>query len=803
MRKYINLTTTVAFAATLLWCAASWFIARAHFLSSAADLTRQALQESDVRAEDLVDSIAKNLNYFSGSSDLLAHDPLILQALSSSGASPIVSLPAAETVRHRSVNPALEGISRYLVTAKTDLNVETIAVANAAGDCIVSSNSADTSSCIGVNIADREYFRMNREGKQGMQIAVGKVSRVPGIFFSSPVLVKGRFAGVVVVKVSIPSLSFLVRQTDTYVADRNGVILLSHDPEKEMLSLPGAAVNRMSGQAKLATYQRTNFSELKMVPWGYPDFTFLQRIQGEGVPHIVASKELQAYGLTAFVERELGEFLELENERDRLFPLLALSGALLILLATSIFVYLRATHRAKTDTEHQAGHDALTLLPNRRLLMSRLNEGVLEALRSGNPLALLLIDLDGFKEVNDAFGHPAGDRLLVDAAARIRSCLRAADTVARFGGDEFVVILPDCGHDDVYIESTARDILGRLTEPFILTEPVLLTQESADVSASIGIVRFPGDGDDANTLLKRADQAMYAAKQAGRKRFHFFTAALEEAAQKRRALIKDLRQAIPQNQLHVHYQPIVDLKTGAVRKAEALIRWQHPVRGFISPIEFIPLAESSGMIMEIGDWMFRHAARQAQLWRNEFDSKFQISVNKSPLQFKNPMTRQGEPWISHLATLGLHGDGICVEITEGLLLHAEDEVNETLLNFSRAGIQMAIDDFGTGYSSLAYLKKFDINYLKIDKVFVADLVKNYDNLILCETIISMAHNLGLQVVAEGVETTEQRGILYQLGCDYGQGYLFSKPVPPDEFKELLVCNNNRVTIRPSLLPADS
>ena len=429
----------------------------------------------------------------------------------------------------------------------------------------------------------------------------------------------------------------------------------------------------------------------------------------------------------------------------------------------------------------QANFDTLTQLPNRRMFHDRLEHAIVKSRRDGLRIAILFIDLDHFKEVNDTLGHHQGDVLLVDAARRIRSCVRASDTVARLGGDEFTVIVSELGDSGVG-DAIAQKILDVMQAPFQLGE------EQAFVSASIGITLYPDDAHDIDDLLKHADQAMYAAKGAGRNRFSYFTPALQVAALNRMRLTNDLRNALKGDQFVLHFQPIVHLKTGRIHKAEALIRWQHPQRGLVSPLEFIPLAEASGLIIDIGEWVFKESARWASLWRSEHDPRFQVSVNQSPLEFQ----REGkgyEGWFEHLAQIGLEGQAVVVEITEGLLLDASSGVTDKLLALRDGGIQVALDDFGTGYSSLSYLKKFDIDYLKIDRSFTRNLAPNSSDMALSEAIIVMAHKLDLRVIAEGVETPEQRDLLLEAGCDYGQGYLFARPMPGGEFDALLRSQN--------------
>ena len=424
-----------------------------------------------------------------------------------------------------------------------------------------------------------------------------------------------------------------------------------------------------------------------------------------------------------------------------------------------------------------ANFDALTQLPNRRMLLDRLQQAIKKSHRTGMSLALLFLDLDEFKDVNDTLGHEMGDILLKEAAQRMCSCVRGTDTVARLGGDEFTIVLCEL-EDTGSVERVAQEILQKLAAPF------QLGTEAAYISASIGITLYPTDATEIEDLFRNADQAMYATKALGRNRYSYFTASMQEAAQLRKRLTSDLRSALLDQQFQIYYQPIVELQTGAIHKAEALIRWQHPTRGMISPMAFIPVAEETGMITGIGDWVFKAAAKQAKLWRTSHNANFQISVNVSPVQFKDENYSPAD-WFEHLKQLGLTGQCVVVELTEGLLMEVNPAVNAKLLALRDAGMQVAIDDFGTGYSSLSYIKTFDIDYLKIDQSFVRNLTPNSDDLALCEAIIVMAHKLWLKVIAEGVETELQRELLQSAGCDYAQGYLFSKPVPADEFDALL------------------
>jgi diguanylate cyclase (GGDEF)-like protein/PAS domain S-box-containing protein len=422
----------------------------------------------------------------------------------------------------------------------------------------------------------------------------------------------------------------------------------------------------------------------------------------------------------------------------------------------------------------QANYDALTQLPNRSMLRDRLGQEIRTARQNNSHVAILFIDLDNFKEINDTQGHDKGDLLLIEAARRIKTSVRDSDTVSRQGGDEFTVVIPHVNNLE-RVQQVAQSILATVSQSFDLQG------ETAFVSASIGISLFPDDAVDVEGLKKCADQALYAAKDAGKNRFSFFTKILQETAQSRVRLVNDLRQAISGEQLRVVYQPIVDMRTGDVHKAEALLRWQHPQLGLISPAEFIPVAESSGLIIEIGEWVFQQAAMQVKKWRQTHHAEFQISVNKSPVQFANHHKQHGT-WVEQLHSMGLPGQCIAMEITEGLLLAPRPEVVTQLSGLRVGGIGVSLDDFGTGYSSLSYLQKFDIDYLKIDQSFVRNLSAQSKDMALCKAIIVMAHELGIKVIAEGIETEAQRESLALAGCDYGQGYFFSRPIAAAQFE---------------------
>lgn len=441
---------------------------------------------------------------------------------------------------------------------------------------------------------------------------------------------------------------------------------------------------------------------------------------------------------------------------------------------------LRDITKKKASEEliwRQANFDALTSLSNRRMFHEHLRQEMKKTERSKLPMALVFLDVDHFKEVNDTLGHDQGDVLLKQVAQRLTACVRSTDIVSRLGGDEFTIILSELRNASD-VARIAQEILRQMSTPFELGE------HTAHVSSSIGITLYPEDGQDAETLIKNADQAMYIAKQEGRNRFHYFAPYMQEATRVRMELISELRETVAHDELRILFQPIVDLQTGKICKAEALVRWEHPERGLLNPAEFISIAESSGMIVEIGDWVFRQTALEVQRLRQLGHDNFQIGVNKSAWQFRENGSNY-QSWLDYLRQLEVPTENIIIEVTENLLLDSTAQVAQRLAAFQQAHMQISLDDFGTGYCSVAFLKRFNVDYIKLDRTLITDLGQNRQGHALWEAIIVMAHKLDIKVIAEGIETPEQLAILKQAGCDFGQGYLFSRPISGAELQKML------------------
>ena len=445
------------------------------------------------------------------------------------------------------------------------------------------------------------------------------------------------------------------------------------------------------------------------------------------------------------------------------------------LLTRSMHYSIERKHY-QLQLEQQANYDALTGLPNRSLLYDRLNQAVY-AQRERRAVAVIFLDLDHFKFVNDSLGHSVGDELLKDMGERLRQVLRDGDTVARLGGDEFVLILNDQTRDDVIFRAMQR-INAKLNEPFVIDGKELY------VTCSAGISLYPQDGTDVETLLKNADAAMYRAKEHGRNNFQFYTAEMNSKVNERLAIEGSLRRALERKEFILHYQPKVNVKSGAIVGAEALLRWNHPERGLMAPNLFVPLAEETGLIVPIGEWVLREACMQNRAWQNAGLAPITVSVNVSVRQFRQGILINSVSRI--LAETGLDPHCLEMELTESMIMHNTEAVVATLRQLTALGVQLSVDDFGTGYSSLSYLKNLPIDTLKVDQSFVRDIAADGSNhRVLARAIISIGHSLNLKVVAEGVETEAQLEYLRRHGCDEVQGYYFSRPVASDAFRKLL------------------
>jgi diguanylate cyclase (GGDEF)-like protein/PAS domain S-box-containing protein len=847
------------------------------------------------QADDIGAHLGSSLQQFKGIPQLLAHQEPTRLAMRSFGPDALASpLAQAERRRRWSGDPQLARLSASLTAAAGAIKADAIVVVNAAGDGIAASNSGQADSFVGINYADRDYFLQARAGAPGQQYALGRVSKVGGLYYSYPLIENGRFLGAVVAKRNLSALAASVRTGAVFLSDANGVIVFSADPRLTFRTLPGAAIGALPAARRALQYQRGSFAPLSITPWdGHGDGAV--RLERDAMPVVLGTRRLAGESITVHVPRPLAELVRLRRQGYWLFALIALGGATLIVAACAIVVYLRETRRVEADLriaatafETQEGmvitdaarivlrtnrtfsditgfaprdvvgrelvladparHDAafraaiwqvvaitgswqgeiwnrrkngesypemlvvtavrnaagavthyvcaladitarkateeeirnlalydfLTGLPNRRCLMERLQQALAASTRSDLRGALLFIDLDNFKDLNDTLGHNMGDLLLQQVAARFKESVRETDTVARLGGDEFVVMLEGLEQDPARAAEYALMVGQKIQEQ--LRKPYALGAHQHNCTASIGVTLFHGHGENVENLLKQTDLAMYQSKGAGRNSLHFFAPAMQAVASARASLDNDLRRALQQQQFQLHYQPQVDAGARLVG-AEALLRWHHPQRGMVGPAEFIGAAEESGLILALGDWVLSTACTQLAAWkRHPFTRSLRLSVNVSPRQFRQPgfVARV----LSVLEASGADPRKLRLELTESLLL---DDVAQTITKMEMLkthGVGISLDDFGTGYSSLTYLKRLPLCELKIDRSFVRDIP---DDAAIIKTILTLADNMGIDAVAEGVETPAQRDYLAALGCQTFQGFLFGHPMPPNEF----------------------
>ena len=1140
---YIKISSAILLI--FLSTVAGWFVSRNQYSALESEMLNSGNMIAKSRVEDLTNSVNRNLNFLSGIPGFFIHAVRVNRSLALFGANVTKSKLPYQTRKARWLkDPVLNDLDRTMAIARSNFKADIIFIANAAGDIIAASNWNKPTSSVGINIADREYFIQNRAGQNAEEYAVGKTTHVSGLFFSRPVFANGKFMGAVVAKVNVSDLSFLVRHTDAFISDTNGVIILSHDKSKEMYSLAGSPITRMPAAQRQSIYRKTDFPEYKIQPWGDENYSSILRIQDMDMPQVMESRSIPEYGLTVHATANLPHYFHYKNEKNVLFFLLSALGSLISLSAFGGFLYVRAinqssekllksefrfktlaegtfegiaitsfgkfvdvnnqllkilgyernemigksimdfmaprihdraapetleevadsaehamihkngsqviveiheqvieqdgqslrllaiheiterkrmerlfqekmlelqtildnttvgvalirdrkliwgnrhmcemfgyspeelagtstsiiyksredfdavgntaypslllgnqyncdvemkrrdgslfwtsisghmidvdnpalgsiwvlediTYRKQSeedlriaaatfetqeailitdpdsrilrvneafqevtgysaeevvgknpsilksgrhdaafyqdmwaallttgkwsgeiwdkrkngeiypkaititavrDNQHRVTHyvavfrditrrkkaaqeihqlafyDPLTQLPNRRMLLDRLNQALATSARNDRYGAILFLDLDHFKTINDTKGHAVGDKLLIEVARRLPACVREGDSVARLGGDEFVVVLEGLNEMVDEAATQAERIAEKIQKE--LSQSYLLDSDTYQSTVSIGISLFQGHQDCIEDLLKHADAAMYQAKAAGRNTIRFFDPEVQTVLEARAELEADLHQALEKWEFQLYYQIQVNGR-GQPIGAEVLLRWQHNVRGMVSPKTFISLAEETGLIIPIGAWVLQTACAQLKAWQdNAITRDLTLSVNVSARQFRQSdfVSRVQRVVLAH----GVKPFQIKLELTESTVLEDVEDTISKMRELREWGVRFSMDDFGTGYSSLQYLKRLPLDQIKIDQSFVRDITTDPNDAAIVQTIIAMTETLGLDVIAEGVETEEQREFLDLRGCHAFQGYLFGRPLPLEQFEE--------------------
>ena len=625
-----------------------------------------------------------------------------------------------------------------------------------------------------IDVSDRDYFRVQRDGKfHGLFIGqpiVGRILHVPVLPISRRVeAADGSFLGVVTVLISPSALTTLPKSID--LGPHGSMTLTGLDDVIRARFAADSPDGTKGMGTSIAGGPRPSIIAPGAQGW------FVRASVVDGITRLYAYGRVGGSALIVTVGLDLDH--ELAGWRMLAAAVVAMAlGATLLLSGLAAYLIRQIYRDATTALEitHTAEHDFLTGLPNRLLLNDRLGQAIALGQRHKNKVAVLFLDLDGFKHINDSLGHPTGDKLLQSIARRLSHCVRDSDTVSRQGGDEFVVLLSEIQRvEDIAL--TTRRCLEAVAEMHTVD------QRELHVTTSIGVSVYPDDALDAATLIKNADTAMYQAKENGRQGYQFFTPAMNVRAVQRLFIEEGLRGALKGDEFALHYQPKIDLKSGAITGAEALLRWTHPTRGAVPPAVFIPVAEDCGLILPIGNWVLRQACAQTRAWRDAGLPVTPIAVNISAVEFR------AENFLENLFAVlretGLDPGLLEIELTESVLMKHAESAAAVLRALRDGGVRVAIDDFGTGYSSLSYLRNFPVDALKIDQSFVRRITTHRGDEPLVTAIIAMARSLDLRVIAEGVETLEELEFLRARHCDEAQGYHFGRPMPAAAFADIL------------------
>lgn len=650
------------------------------------------------------------------------------------------------------------------------------------GITVASSNALMPESFVGSNFKDREYFQDAIAGKIGRHYIMGRRTRTPGFVLSAPVYANGQIIGVLAEKLDLSYLYNWVSAVNGMIIDQHGIIIESADPAYELMAMPNSDIYSLSEAERQLRYQRTTFEVFHLNPVADPSKPSLYTIgNDDDTIYYVLSTQLKGHDVKLMIATKCPPIMQSAEKNWTLFLLLVIGGIFAICLGAVLTYYLVLKQRLKNQHDKQrliqqiSSYDSLTGLYSRSQIDQFINQNIEIAAKNKSLFAVMFIDLDMFKDINDSFGHEVGDYILREIAKRIQETIKDTDVAIRRGGDEFIILLNHLkNHEDIV--QTVIDLQKQIKKPFIIHNiPLGLT-------ISIGIAVYPVNGNSPSLLLRHADTALYYVKGKGRDDYAFYNQQMSVDLATRKALEIDMVSGIEKNEFFLLYQPQYSHTAGKITGCEALIRWRHPTRGIIPPSEFIPVAENSGFIAQLGEWVINKACEQVNEWRKQLNVDVPIAVNLSAVQFQR--SNLVDIIRKAIRKHNIPRNTLEMEVTESILMIDTDKAVHIMQELKALGVKISIDDFGTGYSSMAYLKKFDADTLKIDRTFVSDMESNANNRAIISAIINMAESLNYHVIAEGVETKTQYDMLVELGCFAIQGYYFSRPIPPEAFSAL-------------------
>lgn len=775
-----------------VWCIAAWLGAvwYANQKIDALVESNQTAMESDSLA--LFQAFEERLNYLATVPFMIGQLPSVADAAHRYSHVAALNRAGRDPKAYWSGRPDLQALNEQFKELVRDLQVDVVFLLNTEGYCIASSNSDTPASFVGTRYDDRGYFRNAITGDKAHQYAVGRKTNIPGLFYSAPVITHGETHGVIVIKSDITNFQGLLAPYHAYLTDANDVIVLSSQPKYLQHILSHARFLELDEADRQRQYKRSEFPVLPMQPWNGNSGVPLIRLNAMPYPVLTTERQIPGGDLVSHLFQAVPELPVVQRERYVFAGITAVAGIAVLGLLLQLIQYLKHLRASKTSAEAEsvklhetlsdrerelqrlAFVDTLTQLPNRNALLEHLASMIPEFVSGAHFGALFLINMDSLKLINDRLGHSAGDKILVELATRLPDPSSPNTYVARLAGDEFVVL----AHSNASTREAATRAVTEFGHALLsrITAPYLINDHTVHMTASVGVTLFgPGLTVQPDVLLTEIDAAMFEAKHSHRGGIHFFDDQVRQTLEGRADMANRLIHAVRSNLFEQVYQPQMDTQ-GCIAGVEALIRWQDETLGAVSPATFIPLAETLHIIADIDRWVLNRACQTAGSWRQSpLLRQVPISINVSGEFFgmKGFVDEVASVAAAHKAD----PSQIMIELTEGTLITDSEQNQKTIAELHRLGFQVAIDDFGTGNSSLSYMRRFNVDQLKIDQSFVRDMLTDERSLAIVEFIIRLATSLNYKTLAEGVETTPQFEKLSELGCTLFQGYLFSKPLP--------------------------